>query len=144
VEAGHWDGSGRGLDRIGPGRVHAVGCGEMPTQSATQTEPGVWYQCQRCTNCCRWSGVVAVDDAEIAAIARFLEMSEWDFVQQYTRLRANRQGLALTEMPDGACVFLKGKDCAIQPVKPRQCAGFPNTWNFPGWREVCEAIPVRV
>ena len=83
----------------------------MPTQYATQTEPGVWYQCQRCTNCCRWSGVVAVDDAEIAAIARFLEMSEWDFVQQYTRLRANRQGLALTEMPDGACVFLKGKDC---------------------------------
>ena len=39
-------------------------------------------------------------------------------------------------------IFLEGRDCAIQPVKPRQCAGFPNTWNFPGWREACEAVPV--
>jgi hypothetical protein len=29
----------------------------------------------------------------------------------------------------------------VQPAKPVQCAGFPNTWNFPGWREVCEAVP---
>ena len=35
-----------------------------------------------------------------------------------------------------------GKHCRIQAVKPRQCAGFPNTWNFPGWRDECEAIPV--
>ena len=69
-------------------------------------------------------------------------MSEWDFIQRYTRLRPNRHGLGLTEKPDGACVFLEGKDCGIQPVKPEQCKGFPNTWNFPGWREVCEAIPV--
>jgi len=24
-------------------------------------------------------------------------------------------------------------------VKPSQCAGFPNKWNFPGWQQVCEA-----
>jgi hypothetical protein len=29
-------------------------------------------------------------------------------------------------------------------VKPEQCAGFPNKWNFTGWRQVCEAIPVPV
>lgn len=34
--------------------------------------------------------------------------------------------------------------CRIHPVKPEQCSGFPNTWNFPGWRQVCEAIPVPV
>ena len=28
----------------------------------------------------------------------------------------------------------------LQPVKPLQCRGFPNTWNFPGWRKVCEAV----
>jgi hypothetical protein len=27
-------------------------------------------------------------------------------------------------------------------VKPQQCKDFPNGWNFPGWREVCEAIEV--
>ena len=106
--------------------------------------PGVWYQCQRCTNCCRWPGFVQVSDSDIRAIAGFLGMSEWDFIQRHTRLRTNRAGLALTETGTGACVFLEGKDCAIQAVKPDQCKGFPNKWNFPGWRDVCEAIPVAV
>ncbi|HEX4086649.1 MAG TPA: YkgJ family cysteine cluster protein [Chthoniobacteraceae bacterium] len=101
----------------------------------------VWYQCQRCTHCCRWPGQVKLTDEDITAIAAELRMSEWNFIQQYTRLRPDRRGLALNEQPDGACVFLDGKDCAIQPVKPAQCKAFPNSWNFPGWREVCEAIP---
>lgn len=100
------------------------------------------YACQRCTNCCRWPGFVKLNGADIAAIAEFLEMTERDFIQVYTRLRPNRDGLALTDQPDGACVFLEGRDCRIQPVKPAQCRGFPNEWNFPGWREVCEAIEI--
>lgn len=113
----------------------------MPLEPAPSPAPAVWYQCQRCTNCCRWPGFVHLQDSDIAAIAKFLEMSEWDFIQRYTRLRPNRHGLALTDTESGACIFLDGKDCSIQPVKPRQCKGFPNAWNFPGWREVCEAIP---
>ena len=101
----------------------------------------IHYQCQRCTNCCRWPGQVKVEPAEIAAIAQFLDMDEYDFIQRYTRLREQRDGLSLIEKPNGECIFLQGRDCAVQPVKPVQCAGFPNTWNFPGWREVCEAVP---
>lgn len=101
----------------------------------------VRYQCQRCTNCCRWPGFVPVSPVEIAAIARHLAISEDEFIQRYTRLRPNRDGLALTDKENHECVFLEGRDCAIQPVKPLQCAGFPNAWNFPGWREVCEAVP---
>jgi uncharacterized protein len=40
--------------------------------------------------------------------------------------------------------MLDGSACRIHPVKPGQCAGFPNKWNFPGWRDVCEAVPVPV
>lgn len=101
----------------------------------------IHYACQRCTNCCRWPGLVKVADAEIAAMARFLGMSDFDFIQRYTRLRPHRDGLSLIEKENGECVFLDGRDCAVQPVKPIQCAGFPNTWNFPGWRESCEAVP---
>ena len=104
----------------------------------------VYYQCQRCTNCCRWPGFVKIDDAEIAAIARFLAVPEHDFIQRYTRLRQYRDGLAFIDKPNGECIFLEGNDCSIQPVKPRQCRDFPNKWNFPGWRQVCEAIPVPV
>ncbi len=113
----------------------------MPIEPASSLASPVWYQCQRCTNCCRWPGFVHLGNSDIAVISQFLGMSEWDFIQRHTRLRPNRQGLALNEIESGACIFLDGKDCAIQPVKPLQCKGFPNTWSFSGWREICEAIP---
>jgi len=102
----------------------------------------VYYQCQRCTHCCRWPGFVKIEAADISAMAQFLNLSEREFVQQYTRLRQYRDGLALLDQPNGACIFLDGRDCRVQSVKPAQCSGFPNTWNFPGWREVCEALPI--
>ena len=104
---------------------------------------GVHYECQRCTNCCRWPGFVKIGEGEITLLAAFLQIPEHDFIQRFTRLRQYRDGLALIEKPNGECVFLEGRDCSVQPVKPRQCGDFPNKWNFPGWREVCEAIPAH-
>ena len=111
----------------------------------------IHYQCQRCTICCRWPGFVRIEEAEIGGIARFLGLSEHDFIQRYMRLRPNRDGLALIDKGPAAdgtynheCVFLDGRDCRIQGAKPRQCVGFPNTWNFPGWRESCAAVPSLV
>lgn len=105
-------------------------------------EPGMVYLCQRCGNCCRWPGEVPVSDGEIAKIAAYLEMDESLFIERYTEVRLNRTGLTLISKPDHECIFLDGIDCRIQPVKPVQCAGFPNLWNFPGWRDTCEAVPV--
>ena len=113
-------------------------CPENASASNSSTKPPR-YACQRCTNCCRWPGFVKLSAPDIAAIAAFLETTEHDFIQRFTRLRPRRDGLALIDQPDGACIFLDGRDCRIQPVKPAQCRGFPNEWNFPGWREVCEA-----
>ena len=106
----------------------------------------IHYQCQRCTNCCRWPGFVKVSQSEITRIARHLGLSDHEFIQRFTRLRPQRDGLALIDNAGShECIFLEGRDCAIQPVKPDQCAGFPNAWNFPGWRESCEAVPgIRV
>lgn len=101
-----------------------------------------YYACQRCTNCCRWPGFVKISEDDVRNISAFLGLSENDFVQQFTRLRPSRNGLALVDQEDGACVFLEGRNCRIQPVKPQQCRDFPNGWNFPGWREVCEAVEV--
>ena len=100
------------------------------------------YLCERCTNCCRWPGDVKVSETEITAISRHLGLTEDDFIQRYTRLRANRRGLSLIDQPDGACIFLEGQDCRIQAVKPQQCRDFPNAWNFPGWRDICMATEV--
>lgn len=97
------------------------------------------HRCRRCTNCCRWPGFVKLAAPDITAIAGFLGIEETAFIQTHTRLRPNRDGLALIDQPDGACIFLEGRACRVQPVKPAQCTGFPDEWNFPGWREVCEA-----
>jgi Fe-S-cluster containining protein len=112
----------------------------------TEYSPGVpiFYECQRCTACCRWPGQVRVTDAEIARLAAFKGLSEHDFIQEFTRLRADRRGLSLAEKPNGECIFLEGNDCSVQPVKPGQCSDFPNLWNFPGFEKICHALPRRL
>ncbi|MDB6134380.1 MAG: hypothetical protein JWM59_2623 [Verrucomicrobiales bacterium] len=104
----------------------------------------IFWKCQRCTACCRWPGDVKVNEQEIRGIADFLELDVDTFIQRHTRLRTDRAGLSLIEKPNGECDFLEGNDCVINPVKPQQCRDFPNKWNFPGWRQVCDAIPVPV
>ncbi|MBI5774061.1 MAG: YkgJ family cysteine cluster protein [Verrucomicrobia bacterium] len=102
----------------------------------------VFYECQRCTACCRWPGQVRLGGAEITALAGFLGVREEEFIQRFTRLTADRRGLALLDKPGGECVFLHGENCAVQPAKPQQCRDFPNLWNFPGFEKICHARPV--
>lgn len=80
-------------------------------------------------------------DAEVARLAAFRGVDERAFIQEFTRLRPDRLGLALMDKPSGECVFLDGEHCAVQPVKPQQCRDFPNLWNFPGFEQVCRAVP---
>jgi len=87
---------------------------------------------------------VRLSEAEITRLAAFKGLGENEFIQQFTRLRWDRGGLALKEQPDGACIFLEGENCAVQPVKPQQCREFPNLWNFPGFEKICHAIPREV
>ncbi len=115
-----------------------------PGNDHTVLEPGINYVCQRCAACCKWPGDVRIDEGDVAAISSFLEMTEVDFVTRFTRLRSNRNGLSLIEKSNHECIMLVDGGCRIHDVKPSQCAGFPNKWNFPGWREICEAIPFPV
>ena len=104
----------------------------------------VFLECQRCTACCRWPGQVRLTEVEITRLAEFRGLSEFDFIQQFTRLTQNRRGLALAEKPNGECIFLEDGNCAVQPVKPQQCRDFPNLWNFPGAEKSCRALPRKI
>jgi uncharacterized protein len=100
---------------------------------------GTW-NCQRCGNCCRWPGIVKVNDTEISEIADYLKISETDFLENYTELRPDRKGLTLISREDNSCVFLEGKNhCIIQAVKPQQCSDFLTKW-FPKPEDNCDAI----
>jgi len=104
-----------------------------------------WYQCDRCTVCCKWPGDVKVEDDEIETIADYLGIELNQFIQEHTRLRTNRSGLSLLEKENHECYWLENGGCVINEVKPRQCRGFPNQWNFPGWQKVChaKAVPMQ-
>jgi Fe-S-cluster containining protein len=108
----------------------------------TVLEPDIHYVCQRCNACCKWPGDVRIEDSDVVAISEFLGMNEAEFIGKFTRLRTNRQGLSILEKPNHECIMLENGGCRIHSVKPAQCAGFPNTWNFPGWHDLCEALPV--
>ena len=104
----------------------------------------IFYECDRCTACCRWPGEVRLTEAEVTAMADFLGLSESAFIEEFTRLNWQRTGLTVTEQPGGACVFLDGVNCRVQPVKPQQCRDFPNLWNFPGFQSLCQARPIEL
>jgi len=106
-------------------------------------EQGLHFQCQRCGNCCRWRGDVIIEKDEVSNIAGHLGLSEEEFIADFTRLSANRKHLSLIDKNNHECIFLEGIECTIQSVKPRQCEGFPNKWNFKDWRQDCEAVPVK-
>ncbi len=104
-------------------------------------EQRIYYDCQSCGNCCRWPGEVPVGRQEISRMASHLSLTEEDFIKHHTRLRVCRSGLTLKQDKDGACALLENNLCRVHPVKPDQCRSFPNSWHFPGWRQICEATP---
>ncbi len=101
----------------------------------------IFYECQRCTACCRWPGDVRVSDEEIRRLADFVSLTEGEFIQRFTRLTRDRRGLSLVEKTNGECQFLEGGNCSVQSVKPQQCRDFPNLWKFPGFEKTCHATP---
>ena len=88
--------------------------------------------------------VLRAGKADAKTAVAHVGMGEDEFIQRHTRIRPDRRGLSLLEKEDASCEWLEGSDCTLQSVKPRQCRAFPNDWNFPGWREKCEAVPTLV
>ena len=70
----------------------------------------VFYECQRCTACCRWPGQVRLTDNEIGQLATHLGLFGDEFIQQYLRLTRDRRSLALMEKGNGECVFLRDRE----------------------------------
>ena len=95
------------------------------------------FKCIRCHACCRQSGYVRLHPDEPDAIAAFLNMDVYEFIDAYTVLTRDRECLSLTEQEDGACIFLDDTGCRIQPVKPLQCKTFPQKWKFSDFKTVC-------
>lgn len=95
---------------------------------------GLRFSCTMCGNCCTGvPGYVLLTDAEIAALAARLNLSNQAFRAKYTHML--EEGLSLTEIKTRFghdCVFLDrekipGKAvCGVYEDRPAQC----RTWPF--------------
>ena len=77
---------------------------------------GLAFECTQCGACCSGAeGYVWVDQAEIDAMARCMEMDVEQFEKKFVRKVGNKR--SLVEYPDGDCVFLEPKDTAMHGVR---------------------------
>ena len=92
---------------------------------------GLCFECHRCGNCCTGApGSVSVTDAEIAALANHLDMTETAFRATYTR-NIGQGEVSLREQSNLDCVFYdRAEGCTVYAHRPTQC----RAWPF--WRAV--------
>ena len=97
------------------------------------------FRCLCCGNCCRPHGVVRVDDREIQAMARLLELNESDFIELYCDLSPDRRGLTLVEHPDGSCISHRKIPAASNLLSPRSVKVFRANGPILRWKKSAPA-----
>jgi hypothetical protein len=109
---------------------------------------GLRFKCTGCGNCCTGSpGYVWVNQAEIDALAKHLDMKPDDFEKQYVRRIGVRRSLKELPGRNYDCVFLdhQTRQCTVYEHRPRQCRTWP-FWNSniatpDAWQHTCEVCP---
>ena len=110
---------------------------------------GLAFECTQCGNCCSGpaSGFVWVDDREIEAMAR--EMQLGDDLDTFRRRFVRQVGLrqSLVEYADGDCIFLDPdtRRCAVYSSRPSQCRSWPfwdrNLQSPQAWKATAQHCP---
>jgi hypothetical protein len=127
----------------------------------SDVDPEEVFVCQMCGECCRGYGGTYVSEADIRAIADYLQEDPERFKQRYCRRSGSRY--LLGQSPSGYCIFWDTL-CRIHPVKPRMCRNWPfiaavlkdpTNWrtmagSCPGMRTdcsdeaICRAVALRI
>ena len=124
--------------------------GGSPNQHANDGDAwyanGLKFKCTQCGNCCTGSpGNVYVDDAEVQAIAEYLDKPIGEIRLFHTRIVRNR--VSLVDFPNEDCTFFdpKSRGCTVYTVRPVQCRTWPfwrsNLESEDTWRETQKECP---
>lgn len=79
--------------------------------------------CTQCANCCRVTEV-GITQRDVEKLAKFIGVSEPEFVQQFTTRDA--EGAKILKRNETGCVFLEGNLCSVYEARPQNCANFPH------------------
>lgn len=107
---------------------------------------GLRFECTQCGDCCTGEpGYVWVDQQEIEALARRMQMDVDVFERKFVRTVGVRK--SLVEYSDGDCIFLdpETRGCSVYEQRPVQCRTWP-FWdstleNRRAWKETCDVCP---
>lgn len=106
---------------------------------------GLPFECTQCGDCCTGApGFVWVDEAELQAIADYLQEPIEEVRALYTSQQGKRR--TLREKSNYDCIFLDdNRACTIYPVRPKQCRTWPfwesNLQSEDTWKETCQTCP---
>ncbi len=108
-------------------------------------QKGLRFRCIGCGHCCiDPNGIVCCSDEEAQNMARFLNLTEHDFMEHYLEIHPTGQW-QIRSFPDGRCIFLEGQGCSIYPVRPLQCRTYPfwpeNLKSAYRWKQVGKECP---
>jgi uncharacterized protein len=107
---------------------------------------GLQFECTQCGKCCSGEpGFVWVDEHEIVAMAKAMEIDEAEFRAKFLRRVGERT--SLIEYSDGDCILLdpQSRHCLAYAARPVQCRTWPfwdsNLMSRRTWAETCRVCP---
>ena len=81
--------------------------------------------CTACANCCRHS-VVSVSQAEIEALANYLDVNREEVVRNSTDPDPEAPARRILKSKKDGCIFLDGNLCTVYAARPKACRDFPH------------------
>lgn len=107
---------------------------------------GLRFQCTQCGNCCTGApGYVWVNDEELEALSKVVDLDVAEFERRYVRRVGIRK--SLIEFANGDCVFFDGstRQCTVYQARPAQCRTWPfwqsNLRSKATWEQTCQVCP---
>jgi Fe-S-cluster containining protein len=125
--------------------METVISGRGTSMSEPWYKDGLHFTCTMCGHCCTGEpGFVWVDNADLSAIAVFLDEKIEELVARCTKM--GHRGRTLREKLNGDCIFYdREKGCTIYPVRPPQCRTWPfwesNVVTEEAWQQTCDICP---
>ncbi len=106
-------------------RVHQIPrFRRAPVPAAPRQDMHDQIDCRECGECCR-VGEVELSDRDIEKLARFLGLSEKEFVEKF--VMAGADGDRILRRSPAGCVFLQGNECTVYARRARRIASVSRT-----------------
>lgn len=104
---------------------------EIKNTKQVELSDRIRFRCMRCADCCQHvEATIMIEIKDAFYLAKHLGITVADFYDKYAQMfMLEDTGFPVFALKtvgnDKSCIFLKGKRCSVQTVKPRTCKLYP-------------------